>query len=192
MSGDSRSPDPNEASTPVRFYLDLMLERLPLRLAKLRATGLQVEAGVRVKSPSRLILGRGVVIQSDSILHCGGKDWCGLRGEIALEDHVVVGPRCVLYGAGGIHIGAFTHLGPGAMLISQSGRDGTERMSPNPNFTFEPIRLGRGNWIGAGAIVLGGTVLGDGCSVSPNAVVKGEYPAGTILVGNPARPSLKR
>lgn len=152
------------------------------------ASGLRCESGVKVKTPSRLKLGRGVTLQRRSLLHCGGKSWSDYEGAIDLGDHVVIGPNCILYGAGGIRVGAYSHLGPGAMIITQSGVvDDDRRFSVAPARLHEPVDVGQGVWIGAGAVLVGGTKLGDGCTVSPNSVVSGEYEPGTTLVGNPAR-----
>ncbi len=49
------------------------------------------------------------------------------------------------------------------------------------------INIGRNCFIGARAMILLGTTLGDGCIVGANAVVKGHFPAGSIIVGNPGR-----
>ena len=173
-----------------RYLLDLILGVLPPRLSRIGSTSLRCEPGVRVISPSRLSLGRGVTVQRRSILHCGGKRWCEYSGGIALGDHVVIGPGCTLYGAGGISLGDFTHLGPGVILLTQSGVDDGKRMSPDPTRSLEPIATGRGCWIGAGAVILGGTELGDRCTVAPNSVVTGRYGDGSTLVGNPARVSM--
>ena len=173
----------------IRYLLDLFLEILPLRLARLDTPSLRCEPRIRVKSPSRLSLGNHVTIQWGSLLHCGGKRWCGYDGGVSLDDHVVIGPGCVVYGAGYIHLGEFTHLGPGVTMVTQSGVDTPERMSPHPRVSLEPITVGRGCWIGAGAVILGGTELGDRCTVAPNSVVRGRYEEGTIIVGNPGRVS---
>ena len=174
--------------SPGARALNKALELLPARLAKLGAAGLRCERGVTIKTPTRLFLGRGVTLQRRSLLHCGGKAWCDYDGMIDIANDVVIGPGCVLYGAGGITIGEFTHLGPGAMIITQSGVvDDDSRFSLTPARIHEPVEIGRGVWIGAGAVLVGGTRLGDGCTVSPNSVVSGEYDAGTTLVGNPAR-----
>lgn len=165
------------------------LELLPLRILKFRASGLLYESHVQVKSPDRLKLGCNVLIQRDSILHCGGRKWCNFGGKIVLEDNVVIGPKCVVYGAGEVYLGAYTHLGPGVMILSQSGLPTDRRLSANPDILFEPVNIGKGCWIGAGAVILGNTVLGDNCTVGPNSVVKGHYPANTVLIGNPARVS---
>ena len=46
--------------------------------------------------------------------------------------------------------------------------------------------LGDAVFVGAGARVLGGIRLGDGCSVGANAVVIKDVPAGATAVGVPA------
>lgn len=174
--------------SPGQRIVEMVLEVLPLRLAKLSATGLLCERRVTVKTPTRLSLGRNVVLQRGSLLHCGGRVWSDYKGAIELGNHVVVGPACVLYGAGTIRVGDYTHFGPGSMVMTQTGNVGSPtRQSPVPGHVVEPVVIGSGVWIGAGAIILGGTVLGDDCIVGPNSVVAGEYGPGTTLIGNPAR-----
>lgn len=163
-------------------------ELLPTRLSMLFAPGFSSEPGVVIKTPSRLRLGRGVVLQRRALLHCGGRAWCDYGGGIALGDHVVVGPDCILYGAGQITVGDYTHFGPGSMVMAQAGdADGVNRQSTEPARFNHPVVIGKGVWVGAGAVILGNSVLGDNCVVGPNSVVAGEYESGTTLIGNPAR-----
>ena len=169
---------------------NIFLEFLPLWLLQWKARSFRYEAGVKVKTPSRLSLGNNVTIQRGSLLHCGGKPWCDYQGKITLLDHVVIGPHCILYGAGEITVGAYTHLGPGAMIIAQGGVvNGPNRLTPTPDRVHESIIIGKGCWIGAGAVILGGSILEENCTIGPNSVVKGHYEAGTTLIGNPARVS---
>ncbi len=178
----------NTTLTPIARVHNRLLERLPIRLVKLGAERLRCESGATVKTPTRLFLGRGVTLQRGCLLHCGGRVWCDYGGAIHLGDHVVIGPNCILYGAGVIRIGDFSHLGPGSMIMTQAGVvDDESRFSLSPRRIHEPVEVGKGTWIGAGAVLVGGTRLGDGCTVSPNSVVSGEYGPGTTLVGNPAR-----
>ena len=51
----------------------------------------------------------------------------------------------------------------------------------------KPIAVGNDVFVGAHAIVLKGTTLGDGCVVGAGAVVSGTFPARSIVAGNPAR-----
>jgi len=176
-----------------RRLSEFLLERLPVRLAKLTVPGLRCEPGVIVKTPSRLRLGRNVVLQRRAILHCGGKDWCQWSGGIELDEGVVIGPNCTLYGAGTIRIGAYSHLGPGAMIMAQAGDVASRnRLTSRPGHVNQPVTIGQGVWIGAGAVILGNTTLGDNCIVGPNSVVSGNYDNGTTLIGNPARAVTRR
>lgn len=47
--------------------------------------------------------------------------------------------------------------------------------------------IGDGCFIGYGAVILPGTILGNHCIVGANAVVKGEYPSNSVIVGAPGR-----
>lgn len=181
------------APSVARRLRDRFLELLPVRLANLSAEGLHCEPGVVVKSSGRLRLGKNVVLQRGCLLHCGGRDWSNYEGSIELGDHVVVGPHCVLYGAGTIKVGTHTHFGPGSMVMAQSGNpDSVNRQSIRPGHVNEPVVIGKGVWIGAGAVVLGGTTLGDNCTVGPNSVVAGHFEPGTTIIGNPGRAARRR
>ena len=161
-----------------------------------RYPGCAIAPNVDIKAPERLSLGSDVVIQRNSVVHCGGTESSGGSGAVVLGDRVVIGPNCVLYGTCRIELGAYSHLGPGVKILCQAGdtsqraEEGGGRFDDELDLVFEPVVVGRGCWLGAGCVLLGGTILGDGCTVGPNAVVKGRYPDHTCLIGNPARPSL--
>lgn len=53
--------------------------------------------------------------------------------------------------------------------------------------TVKPTHIGRNCFIGAGAKIQAGTVLGDHCIVGANAVVRGRFPDYCVIVGVPAR-----
>jgi acetyltransferase-like isoleucine patch superfamily enzyme len=57
----------------------------------------------------------------------------------------------------------------------------------SPGIKTLPISVGRGCWIGSGAVLMPGTKLGDGSVVAPNSVVYGSFGAGVKLSGSPAR-----
>lgn len=52
---------------------------------------------------------------------------------------------------------------------------------------YSYVRIGSNSFIGAGAIVLPGTIIGDYCIIGAGAVVKGCIPSYSIVVGNPAK-----
>jgi carbonic anhydrase/acetyltransferase-like protein (isoleucine patch superfamily) len=51
----------------------------------------------------------------------------------------------------------------------------------------DPVAIGPGSWIGAGAVILPGTRLGRNTVVGAGAVVRGEFPDHAVLAGVPAR-----
>lgn len=149
--------------------------------------GSRVAWSARFRSPSRIQLGRGVVIPEGCIVHGGGKYWSDYRGHVRIGQEVKLGPYCILYGAGGIDIADFVHLGPGAKIISQAGLHGTSRLTARPEFVLEPVSVGEGTWIGAGAVILGGSRVGRCVNIAPNAVVSGVVPDFSVVAGNPGR-----
>jgi acetyltransferase-like isoleucine patch superfamily enzyme len=56
----------------------------------------------------------------------------------------------------------------------------------NPVETARPVRIGRGCFIGARAIVLKGVTIGDGAVVGAGAVVTSDVPPAHVATGNPA------
>ena len=49
------------------------------------------------------------------------------------------------------------------------------------------MRIGAGSWIGAHAVILPGTELGEHTVVAAGAVVRGRFPSHVVLGGVPAR-----
>lgn len=59
--------------------------------------------------------------------------------------------------------------------------------SARPPLVSRPLIIEDDAWIGAGAIILKGVRIGRGARVGAGAVVTRDVPAGTCVVGNPAR-----
>ena len=59
-------------------------------------------------------------------------------------------------------------------------------MSPVATVNGE-CRLGRGVFMGSQAVVAPRVVVGDNAKLSAGAVVSADVPAGSLMVGNPAR-----
>lgn len=52
---------------------------------------------------------------------------------------------------------------------------------------YADTSIGSESFIGYGAVILAGTHLGKHCIVGANSVVRGKFPDGALIVGNPAR-----
>ncbi|MOA56318.1 putative acetyltransferase [compost metagenome] len=50
-----------------------------------------------------------------------------------------------------------------------------------------PTRIGENCFLGIGVRIQAGTILGKGCVVGANSVVRGEFPDHCVIVGAPAR-----
>lgn len=50
------------------------------------------------------------------------------------------------------------------------------------NLKLRQLKLGKNCWIGANTVILRGTTIGDNCVIGAGSVLKGEYPARTILL----------
>jgi acetyltransferase-like isoleucine patch superfamily enzyme len=62
-----------------------------------------------------------------------------------------------------------------------------------PNSPGEPVVIGRGSWIGVGAAILAGTVLGRNCAVGANSVCRGDtFPDHSVIGPEPARLLFRR
>ena len=59
---------------------------------------------------------------------------------------------------------------------------------PGRGLDNRPVRIGDRVWIGARATVLKGVSIGDGAIVGACAVVTGDVPAGTVVMGPSAQP----
>lgn len=119
------------------------------------------------------------------------------------------GIKSALYRLSGIHIGKRVHISPG-VYIADGYRSGLVELEdqvvlspkvvlvpsshPNTSYIAEvwqvskvaKIRIEKGAWIGAGAVILPGVTIGEGAIVGANAVVTRDIPSFAIVAGVPA------
>ena len=98
------------------------------------------------------------------------------------------GSGITLCAAKRIEIGEGTILGACAMVIDTDFHLPAPgwKWGDNASETARPVKIGRGCFIGARAIVLKGVTIGDGAVVGAGAVVSSDVPAGHLATGNPA------
>ena len=151
--------------------------------------------GLNHKRGSRIQLGNKVTLCSSAVANPvaeGGR--CRLAtvapgAELILHDGVGIS-SAVICAAVRVEIGAGTQIGGGAMILDTDfhpqGDDGG--WLTDPAAVARPVMIGEKCFIGTRAIILKGVTLGDGAVVGAGAVVTRDVPAGTTVVGNPARP----
>lgn len=142
----------------------------------------------------QIILGDGVKIHSAVRANPLACFQPSVLRAMAPGARLVLGPRVgisgtVLCAGKSIEIGEGTILGSGAMVIDNDFHvtDGNWDWADGSEKTARPIRIGRGVFVGARAIVLKGVTIGDRAVIGAGAVVSKDVPAGHLAVGNPAR-----
>lgn len=104
---------------------------------------------------------------------------------VSIGSSVYVGRAAVVAVFAGLTIGDRTRLGERVSIHDEDhavGPDGQD------GYVVAPILIGSDVWVGAGAIVLRGSTIGDGAVVAAGAVVRGTVDPGTVVAGVPARP----
>jgi len=151
--------------------------------------GCRIGAGVTVfrainQFPNAgIILGDGVVLFDNVRLLLGESDT-----QLNIADRVLVNVGAYLSGEGGLYIDADAMIGPHVCVLSAGhGIHGGHAVVARNEITEGRIRIGRGAWIGAHAVVLQGVEIGDGAVVGAGAVVTRSVPPFAVVAGNPAR-----
>lgn len=110
------------------------------------------------------------------------------RGRIIIEDNVSIGQHFHITAMGQLRIGSGTHI-VGFVMVTDIDHDYSDITKPvhEQQFIHRRTEIGKNCFLGMGARIQAGTVLGDGCVVGANAVVRGEFPSHSVIVGAPAR-----
>jgi acetyltransferase-like isoleucine patch superfamily enzyme len=145
----------------------------------------------------RIILGDGVAMASSvraNPLACFQP--CVLRAlapgaRLVLDRNVGLSGTVLCAGAS-IEVGEGTIFGSGAMVVDNDFHlpEGNWGWSNDVNVCGKiarPVKIGRGVFVGARAIVLKGVTIGDRAVIGAGAVVTKDVPPGHTAAGNPAR-----
>jgi len=115
--------------------------------------------------PSRISIGNNVVVRPGSMLFAVDDP----AGTIVLEDDVIMGS--------GVHF-----------YVSNHKFDRTDiSIQYQGHHQPKEIRVKKGAWIGANAIILNGVTIGENAVVGAGAIVTKDVEPFTIVGGNPAR-----
>lgn len=144
-----------------------------------RGGTLEIREGVKINTriSSNPVIGRQRT--SLSVMTPGARmtigKWVGISG------------ACIC-AARWVEIGESTIIGADALISD------TDFHTPGPGWSWsndaagasKPVRIGKGCFIGARAIILKGVTIGDGAVVAAGALVTRDVPSEHLAIGNPA------
>lgn len=133
----------------------------PVRLRLLRLTGAQVGDVERIGA-----------IRLDA-------------GRLSIGDHVMIGHGAHFEDFAQIDIGDRTWIASRSTLLTATHAIGSREQRAG-EWRAEPIKIGRGCWLGGNVTVLAGVTIGDGCVVGAGALVIRDCEPNGLYVGVPA------
>ncbi|MGM7679157.1 DapH/DapD/GlmU-related protein [Microbacterium sp. A94] len=103
---------------------------------------------------------------------------------ITLGKRIFINAGCKFQDQGGITIGDDCLIGHNVVIATLN-----HDLAPSHRADMHPapVMIGRNVWIGANATILAGVTIGDDAVVAAASVVTKDVPAGSIVVGSPAR-----
>ena len=132
-----------------------------------------------IVNQGRLEFGAGFALLKDSTLIVRK------NGTFIAGDNVIVGVRSYIVCHDRIEFGNNVSIAQDVKIYDHDHDIKTgspDKTFWKNNFLSSPIKIGNNVWIGAGTIILRGTVIGDNSVVGAGAVLKGIYPSDSIIV----------
>ncbi|QYX47691.1 acyltransferase [Pseudomonas tussilaginis] len=130
----------------------------------------------------RMYIGKRVRIFPGLRAECHGE------GQLFVHDNVSIGQGFHVIASGDLHIETGCLISANVFVTDT---DHTFDRVDKPVFDqpdrIRPTRIGENCFLGIGVRIQAGTILGKGCVVGANSVVRGEFPDHCVIVGAPAR-----
>lgn len=134
-----------------------------------------------------ITIGNGVSIGRETMIVVSGSITQLGKG-IKIGNNVGFSSSCYIGGAGGVEIGDDTIFGNFVSVHPENHNFANPEVPIRlQGVNHKGVKIGKGCWIGAKAIILDGSDIGDDCIVAAGAVVSGKFPKGAIIGGVPAR-----
>ena len=129
-------------------------------------------------------LGCDVTLHGRTYLNAWGR-----RGRITIGSHTHLDQFCVLYGQGGLRIGAECAIASSVIVYTQTNADTAKDGTPvtRQPTEYAAVEIGDACWLGAGARVIPGVRIAPGVHVAAGAVVTRSVDAPSVVGGVPAR-----
>ncbi|MES2715852.1 MAG: acyltransferase [Pseudomonadota bacterium] len=114
-----------------------------------------------------------------------------------LADHVFIGAFNFIEASGGVTVGEGVQITHHVSIVTHSSHRAQRLLAqayvlwpagqPRPGWVAGPVAIGPWCFIGPHSLLEPGTRLGAGCIVRAGSVLRGDYPAHSLVAGNPAQ-----
>jgi acetyltransferase-like isoleucine patch superfamily enzyme len=173
-----------------------MLSRSYLHLLA-RFVYLKLRHGRRLQTDGICFICPGVQLEigREATLRIGRWAWLGHgtkirvhEGEVAIGAKTVMGQECTISAFQHVSIGRECIVADRVMLIDfDHGVVEVERPIRLQGIYKRDVRVGHNVWLGYGACILRGVVVGDNAIIGTSSIVTKEVPANAVVAGVPAR-----
>ena len=103
-------------------------------------------------------------------------------GKVTIGDNFYMNSGCIITAHESVIIGNDVEFGPYVCVYDQDHDFRAEGGLKSKKFKTAPVVIGNNVWIGANTIILRGTEIGDNSVIGAGSVIKGKYPAGSVVV----------
>jgi virginiamycin A acetyltransferase len=134
---------------------------------------------------TKITIEAGVVVDSFVKIKPAGGD-----GDVVVGKNSIINSGCVIYTGNGVVIGANVAIAANCVFasVNHEYQDRT-RLIREQRFGLSKggIVIEDDVWVGAGCVLLDGTILRQGCVIGAMSLVRGEIPPYSVSVGNPLK-----
>lgn len=123
-------------------------------------------------------------MQAGRHFHMNSYAYCAIMhgGILTIGDNVSINRNTIIVCHNRISIGKGCAIAPNVLIYDHDHKfdgNGIEN-----GFRASPVSIGENCWIGAGAIILRGTTIGDGSVIGAGTIVRGEIPPHSLVTSN--------
>lgn len=116
--------------------------------------------------------------------------FAGGDGDVLIASDVYLNSGVVIYSGNGVSIGSGTLIAANTTIAATNH----EYLSRDQTIISQRFMKSKGGvvieedcWIGANCVLLDGAFLRRGCVVAAGTILRGEWPAYSVIAGNPAK-----
>ena len=138
---------------------------------------------IYINNFKKIFIGKKVRIFPNSRIEVVNKE-----SSITFENNVSIGQNFHITSGADLVIGKNTTITENVMItnIDHEYQEIDKHILQQP-YIIKDTKIGKNCFLGYGVVIQAGTILGKQCIVGANAVVRGTFPAYSVIVGAPAK-----